>query len=993
MHKSLISIILYVMAVFGALCAATAAPLIVPMKQDPPIMVDGNADDWSDVPSEVKLGKGNFLASFRGESRWSGEKDLSGIMRFCWKPNGLYLCAQVKDDVFMQKDSGKDCFYGDHLELFMDLVPDQEGKGNDFGDGQFQILVNPGDFVKIKPQVVLVFPKPMDLPNAQCASSRQEDGWTVEAFIPWASLKGGSIRENTAIGMHAWISDSDVYVVEHPIQKQILTTGKVNAVYQKRGDLEPAVFADAEGKHTVALDKREPIVLNFKEPLAAGKSTTLTFTMPKYPQFLTPVLRLHANLTSSGPMAGYAHVLDITVNGTKMTGKHLIAPRDQIFLKNGAMSTIYHYGGIGYLVPYTNNGKNGNDPKYVSHFFSIPFNMHDFTIDLGGIVKEGENTIQIRSGLPTKFSSLLELSDVKVCLEQLAERRKSIEAPTGEIPLIVPKTPLDMSKVALESSSSKLSMKFPSGRVFTVASRYSTPDGGWAAGSNDFFRHERVVEKLPEGFLVKDTFTNLRDENLPIIMLHEIAEKGAEFLVGGGPVVTSKTYLDLSGNLSSNTSVFAKCADGGIGLFASSIVFREHCCARITENGSVVMGDTSLALPPKGSITHEFIAVPLEKADYYDFVNAVRRQIGANVTLQGPIGTWASQKGRMSKHYDRVNMYGLHFLLSCTTDIGINFLISDGIGDVKEMIAKVREVRPSLLIYPYYHSQIEENHDVEFKTARLLLKNGKQACYGGGESLLYLNLEGTAYTKMMEFVLDDRLENWDLDGVYWDEFHHSGVKYHYGEPWDKCSADIDMETHQIDTLKSSVYLIQRPWKMRMVDKIRAKGKRIYVNGPMALMGFEDKIDYTFVENLKKINNVSVHFTTPLAHENSNGIKSMQDYYLKMMDSLDYGVLGNFSFMYVPWGNDVWPTIAEHMYPTTPLELHAGYVIGKERIVTKVSGRYGWNDDSRHAVRVFNDAGQEVREHGMKTVTIDGKTFTEIRLASDWSAVIIRNPAK
>ena len=74
MRNQLISNVLYVMAIFGVLCAATAAPLVVPMKQDPPIMVDGNADDWSDVPSEVKLGKGNFLASFRGESKWGGEK-------------------------------------------------------------------------------------------------------------------------------------------------------------------------------------------------------------------------------------------------------------------------------------------------------------------------------------------------------------------------------------------------------------------------------------------------------------------------------------------------------------------------------------------------------------------------------------------------------------------------------------------------------------------------------------------------------------------------------------------------------------------------------------------------------------------------------------------------------------------------------------------------------------------------------------------------------
>jgi hypothetical protein len=78
-----------------------------------------------------------------------------------------------------------------------------------------------------------------------------------------------------------------------------------------------------------------------------------------------------------------------------------------------------------------------------------------------------------------------------------------------------------------------------------------------------------------------------------------------------------------------------------------------------------------------------------------------------------------------------------------------------------------------------------------------------------------------------------------------------------------------------------------------------------------------------------------------------------------------------------------------MYPTTPLELHAGYVIGKERIVTKESGRFGWNDASKHTVRVFNAVGQEVKEHGMKTVTIDGKTFTDIRLAGDWSAVIIK----
>ncbi len=983
MCKLLYIKILQLAMLIVTLCAATAEPLVIPMKQDPPIMVDGNADDWADVPSSVKLGKGSFLASFRGETKWSGEKDLSGVMRFCWKPNGIYLCAQVTDDVFMQKDSGIDCFYGDHLELFMDLKPEDAGNGNDFGDGQFQILVTPGDFANIKPQAILAFPEQFELAEAQCASTRQEGGWTVEAFIPWRPLKGGGIRKDAVIGMHAWICDSDIDNGDHPSQKQILTTGNVNAVFRKRADLAPAVFADAEGRHAIDVTGRQDVALDFSEPIAPGKSMSLTFSMPKHPPYLSPVLHLDANLYMDSPFAGYARVLDIAVNGVQLTGKELIKPRDEFFGTDGSMNTIYHRG-IGYLVPYTNNGRNGNDPKYVSKYFIVPYKMHCFEIDLSGILKEGENKIQIRNSLQTKYTSRLELKNVRISAEPL-EGRRGKEAPKGELARITPKPLSDISKVTVESSSNRISLTLPNGREFTVASKYSTPDGGWAGGSCRFFKHERTVEKSAECIVVKDTFTNLLDENLPIIQLHGIAEKDARYIVGGIESMASEKFNRLEGN----TSVFAQTSSGSIGMYASSIVFREHFHAKVTKEGSVVMGDINLALPPKGSMTQEFLVVPLENGDYYDFVNVVRRKTGVNVTLQGPMGTWAQDKNWMSSSYDRINMLGLHYMLCDLNSIGINFLLSDKRDDVKDMMAKIKKVRPSILNYRYFHSQLESNPDVEYKSGRLLLKNGSHAKYYGGAPI-YLSLEGTAYSRMMEFVLDDILENWNVDGIFWDEFHYSRYEFHYGEPWDNCSADIDLETHRIDTLKSSVFLLQRPWKTRMVDKIRAKGKRIYANCCTSMMGFEDKIDCAFVETQRKTNNVTMHFTTPLAHENCDGMKSMQDYYLKMMDSLDYGILGNYAVISVPEGpNSAWPTIAEYMYPTTPLELHAGYVIGKERIVTKESGTFGWNDDSGHIVHVFNAFGKEVKDHGMKTVTIDGKTFTELRLAGDWSAVIIR----
>jgi hypothetical protein len=78
-----------------------------------------------------------------------------------------------------------------------------------------------------------------------------------------------------------------------------------------------------------------------------------------------------------------------------------------------------------------------------------------------------------------------------------------------------------------------------------------------------------------------------------------------------------------------------------------------------------------------------------------------------------------------------------------------------------------------------------------------------------------------------------------------------------------------------------------------------------------------------------------------------------------------------------------------MYPITPLELHAGYIIGGERIVTKLSGLYGWGDASAHEVHVFDDTGREVVNFQAPLITEDGKTWTELRVPEDWSAAIVR----
>jgi len=84
-----------------------------------------------------------------------------------------------------------------------------------------------------------------------------------------------------------------------------------------------------------------------------------------------------------------------------------------------------------------------------------------------------------------------------------------------------------------------------------------------------------------------------------------------------------------------------------------------------------------------------------------------------------------------------------------------------------------------------------------------------------------------------------------------------------------------------------------------------------------------------------------------------------------------------------------PHLTSFMFPITPVELHEGFIMGEERIVTNRSGLFGFGDRSRHEVHVFNDQGREVPDCKAPLVEKNGKTYTGLRLAEDWSAAIVR----
>ena len=296
---------------------------------------------------------------------------------------------------------------------------------------------------------------------------------------------------------------------------------------------------------------------------------------------------------------------------------------------------------------------------------------------------------------------------------------------------------------------------------------------------------------------------------------------------------------------------------------------------------------------------------------------------------------------------------------------------------------------PPVRTLVYYHCFIDNYPDnVERFQAHAVRKpDGSQVDYGGRynyDKIFLPTLDG-AFGRETARNIDLILGPCGADGIYWDELAYSVTPWHYGDPWDGVSGDIDPASFTLRQRKSSVTLLSLPFRKHHLERILARGPFV-ANGQPHTRTIGRLHTQRFVETGSIANCARAVLYSPIALGDHLTERTELDAYRWMLKALDYGCLYNW------YSDNIIPTHstpATYMFPITPMELHEGYIIGQERIVTKVSGRYGWGDASTHEVRVFNDEGVEVPGFETPRVEEDGKTYTELRLAEDWSAVIVR----
>ena len=990
---------LFLLASAISCLAGTAAPLPVHYDVDPPVVIDGSLKDWADVPALAVLTGTKKLVRNRGSEKYkySGDKDLSAVLKVLWRPAGLKIAGKVTDNVHIQQGD-QDIWAGDHLDLRLDMTPATVKEREDFGEGQFQFLLSPGDFNKKAPQIQVVQPEGMQLAGAQIAAVKTSYGYDLEAFIPWEGLNCGKVSFNRIIALDIFVSDSDCI---NEKQQKIKVLGAL-PLSQGRSRLQQLVTADGSGKADIlapakllnsaegTVKKDQPFQLDWE--LSAEDVKNKAYLLE---------FAARADFSVAGGFA--SGMLNVEVNGKMLTADQLFGIPDSFTMRNGEnLSLINSTGAL--TLPWAPDYQAADKhPKY-----SIPGRKTtEFVFNLSGLLKPGKNSV-IFKVIPNRRNqkAVLKVNFVKLITHPAGLLVDPARPPAGKLPFYSPeaerKLPLYKN---FQTKANKLSFTL-NGEPVQLQSEFMSADSPWGDLSRSLIRHQRQIEQKAGYILVRDKFFNSGKTDAGIMQKHTLSLPNGirKALINGNEF---NIRYNSERELSSNPSIIALTANGSVGLLPWSDALSVHGIGGVN-NGNLILADYELVIAPQTEHIAEFIIVPWDKANYWSWINQTRKITGANMPITLLPGLWmGSSATRLSASRQRsmIGNFGLNAVIqsnNCARDSqGLELRGTDWIDCP---LTEYHAMRKNLdRWYPdksvkqlvYFHCFLEtttNNIRQLYNRDLIRLANGKTTVYGSsrGNNHLHCILPNPdGWGKVGEQWIDTIFDKIKADGVFWDEFSVSNIKYAYNpDRWDNVSGDIDRQTGKVIRKKSSVTLLTQPWRIKMVDKIRKQGKYLIINGaPRTQKVRAMKIQTMFeTGNISSLN--QAHLASPVALGDHLTEKNFDDAWRIMLRALDYGSLYCAYYTYKSYPRQH-KAMTCWMYPFTPIELHKGYVIGKERIITRISGCFGWGDKSEFEAKVFDANGKLTNQYPVKKVTHNGQNFAEVRIPANCAAVIIR----
>lgn len=525
-----------------------------------------------------------------------------------------------------------------------------------------------------------------------------------------------------------------------------------------------------------------------------------------------------------------------------------------------------------------------------------------------------------------------------------------------------------------------------------------------------FYVIRRQVELQPTRVLVKDTITNTSGADLGIILSNSIiARKHAEVKRHTIPDITPLAFL------------FGE--DHGIGMVALDDVYRIQL--RKTSGDDICgMGSDRFGLAKGDSYTLEWAVYPQRTGDYYDFINAVRKDEGLdNRTVDGCYSiTHSGRWLRETPPRDLVECAGLKYVSSgCLTKVaddpgisleGFEFIERPGMCQaLKNIYVETRKLYPGIKVMFHVapHLRAGKMDDVLYGDSRMLDKLGKHSLYDdplgyfsqerlntGWAFWPYYPAADNSYGKAMLQSVDVMMDGIGTDGVFADGLVSGyGAKGTYDgftyDKWDGHSVEIDPATKTIKRKMGSVYLLGRDTILAYVRKVNAKGGRAIINEmnlfPRSLC--KEEAFYNAETNDGDSRCAQMYLApTVIGLAQPNKSSNELDVYNDIRAKLEWGAL----YAYYYWScSFTHRMVTAEMFPITVQEIRSGIIKGKERIITLHSGVYGWQGNrDLHLTSVADGRGYVTPASFLTTVDRSG-VRTQIALKENETTVLKRIP--
>lgn len=523
-----------------------------------------------------------------------------------------------------------------------------------------------------------------------------------------------------------------------------------------------------------------------------------------------------------------------------------------------------------------------------------------------------------------------------------------------------------------------------------------------AAGSRYSIRRDFIPR--PTCLEIRDTITNLTNEIQPIIVRHHTPmQADADEAYLGGLKGDANEFYSSPAWMKENPTGYSGAANKtGLGFAAYDDVFRIHA-EYLVSNRSLELSDKQLALAPGKTIVMIWQIYPVENGGYVTFINNIRQNWGLNTTEADFYGDnkgfnkplpanwkkveWPTEADR-EFHWCIVDNYmakkGPSWGLKQWSDKELH---QHQLATMKSIRAGFPKVEIIGGVAAMYFSNAGAEDLQRFGDSVMVRKNGTYPTEDGAR--FFIPTLSNDFGRMVEANVHRYLDM-GFDGVYFDYMEGSRGEHRFTyNQYDGVSGDIDIRTGKLAAKKGSYQLLSQEFLQHLCRQIVARGKKVYGNvgnsttSNMHALISLSPMRYTEAIDMDLLKRGQL-YPCPNAM-----CRSPENMHLQVLLALREGMVATpFGLKYDHQGDNPWKA----MWPIAYREMREGAVIGKDKIVTAISGYFGFGDKSEFTYRFFDKKGVP-GQRNFSVVEKDGATFLEVKIEVGEVVVIERKKSQ